>query len=785
MSLTTSEQRSGRLPAELTSFIGRRDELAEIGRLFGQCRLVTLMGPGGVGKTRLAIRAANRLAASFEDGVCFVDLSGLRESSLLAQAVGEAFGLPDQAPAAALDALVHYLGERRMLLVLDTCEHLIDGCAMLAEVLLQNASGLRVLTTSRQPLDITGEYTLMVAPLAVPDEPAADAEPVPLAASCDSMTLFAERAAAVVSGWTITERNVGAVALLCHRLDGIPLAIELTAVQLRALSIEQVVARLDRRILRLRGRRTSMPRHQTLRAAIDWSHELCSPGERLLWARLSVFAGAFDLEDAEHICAGGELPAEEIVELLAGLVAQSIVLRVDADGAARYRMLDTLREYGAEMLELLGQDEAVRGRAFERFSGAIRRAAAELGTEAQPRWLEWFRREQANVRAAMEHGLRAAGDEDIARAFLGLGRILALQGLIGEARYWGTRVFASRDLTALRIRESAELLALFGLLAVVQDDLAQGRELVDQAEARARASGDDVRGLAYVREVQGVAALGLDRMEDAGRLLGEARDLHRLAGNDDVLAPLSDVFLAAAKALAGDIDGAVRDATEVVAAAEAAGELWCRSYGLCVRGLALVVAGDPERGLDDLRPALRIKLDLGDRLGVGLAFDVIGAALVALGEVEPAARVFGAGDAALRFTGVSLFGLKHRLLREAYWRRGEELIGEEAFRKAYDGGVALPFEAAVAEALGEPAAPEAPPVPAAPVAVPAPRNGDAPLTPRELEIAALVTEGLTNREIAGRLVIAKRTVDSHVEHILSKLAFTSRTQIAAWFSQRA
>ncbi|GAA2449125.1 hypothetical protein GCM10010191_78290 [Actinomadura vinacea] len=676
------------MPAEPTSFVGRLGELAEIAELFARCRLVTLMGPGGVGKTRLAIRAAGRLAASFEHGVCFVDLSGLRESTLLPQAVGAAFGLPDQASDVALDALVDYLGDRRVLLVLDTCEHLIDGCAMLAEVLLQNAPGLRMLAVGRRPLDISGEYTVMVAPLAVPAEPPG--------APCDAVTLFAERAAAAVSGWTLNEGNTAAVALLCHRLDGIPLAIELTAARLRALPVEQLADRLGRRIPRPRGGAGT-----TLRAAIDWSHELCSPGEGLLWARLSVFAGDFDLEDAEHVCAGGELPAGEIAGLLAGLAAQSIVVRWEGDGAVRYRLPGALREYGAEHLERLGQAETVRSRAFERFSGVIGRAAAELATGAQPRWLEWFRREQANVRAAMEHGLRTAADEDLARAVLGLGRILALQGLIGEARYWGTRAFAVRDLGALRIRESAELPALFGLLAVLQEDLASARELMDLAEVRARAAGDDVRGLAYVREVQGIAALSAGRMAEASRLLGEARDLHRLAGNDDVLAPVSDVFLAAAGALAGDVENAVRYCTDVIAATEAAGELWCRSYGLCVRGLAVTLGGEPERALDDLRAGLRIKRDLGDRLGIALAFDMIGVALVGLGRAAPAARLYGSGDAALRFTGVSLFGLRHRL-REVHRRRGEELIGEGAFRRAYESGAALPLDAAVAEALGEP-----------------------------------------------------------------------------------
>ena len=706
VSLTTSVHRPGRLPAEPTSFVGRREELAELARLFARYRLVTLMGPGGVGKTRLAVRAAGLLAASFEDGVRFADLSGLRDPGLLAQAVGEALGLPDQSPGAALDALVDHLSGQRALLVLDACEHLLDGCAMLVEVLLRNAPELRVLATARTPLDVTGEYALLVEPLAVPDRPPGDPA---TAARGEAVELFAERASAAVDGWTLTERNADAVTRLCRRLGGIPLAIELTAARLRALPVEQVAARLDGRIPPpdggtardgggAGGAGASGPRE--LRAAIDWSHDLCTPGERLLWARLSVFAGEFDLEDATCVCADADLPPGAIAGTLAGLVSQSIVLRAPG-GGTRYRMLDTLREYGAERLESSGRAGAVRARAFEHFGGTVRRAAAELGTAAQPHRLEWFRREHANVRAVMEHALRAAGDADLVRTFLGLGRLLALQGLLGEARHWAARVFAACDLARVPGRECTEVLALSGLLAVLQDDVDQGRELLDRAEARTRADGDDVRGLAYVRQAQGVAALGLDRPGDAARLLAEARDLHRLADDGDVLAPLSELFLVVAEVLDGDAAAAVRDATEVIASTAAAGELWCRSYGLCVRALALVAAGEPGRALEDARPALRIKLGLGDRLGVGLAFDMVGAALAGQGEIARAARMFGAGDAVLRFTGVSLFGLKHRLLEATYWRHGEQAIGEEAFGQAYAEGAALAFDTALAEALGE------------------------------------------------------------------------------------
>ncbi|WP_067480581.1 LuxR C-terminal-related transcriptional regulator [Actinomadura hibisca] len=769
------ERRSGRLPAELTSFVGRRAELAEIRGLFGRCRLVTLMGPGGVGKTRLAVRAAAALEAAMEDGVCFVDLSALREPGLLAQKVAEELGVLDQDPAGALDGLALVLAEQRVLLVLDTCEHLVDACALLAEVLLRAAPGLRMLVTSRRPLDVTGEHTLVVAPLARPEEGG-----VPdAAASCEAVELFAERAAAVSPGWRVTDANRAAVALLCHRMDGIPLAIELAAVQLRALSVEQLVERLDRRILNVRGRRTGLPRHQTLRAAIDWSHELCTPQERLLWARLSVFAGDFGLEAAEEVCGGDDLTA--VLDDLSELIAKSVVLRVDRDGTARYRMLDTLREYGAERLEELGETAAMRDRAFAWYAARLRRAHAELGTAAQPRWQHWFRHEHANVSALLDHGMRAADVDTLVATASALGRLLALGGLIGEARHWVTRILDSRD---LRDDVPAEPLALAALLATLQSDPDGAAECLEPAERRALADGDRC-GLAYVRESQGLAALYAGRAEEAARLLAESVGLHRQAGTDDVLVPTATLFLSVACALNGDIAAATRHAADAVEATEAAGELWCRSYGQCAHGMAQMLGGDPEQALPWLREGLRIKRDLGDRMGVALALDMIGATLITLGDAAAGMRLFGVADRLREFTGTTLFGPLHSTLRTLYEQTARDKIGEDDAASALREGVLLEMDRAVAVALDEIPAPGAAADAAPPRAADA---GDAApgrreLTPRELEIAGLVAEGLSNREIADRLVIAKRTVDSHVEHILGKLDYSSRAQVAAWFAR--
>ena len=319
MTTLVPERRKGNLPAEMTRFIGRRQELSQVRDALERYRLVTLRGVGGVGKTRLALHLAVGLRRSFADGVWLAELSALRNAELLARTVAASLGLPDQAPGDPVDLLADHLAERHLLLILDTCEHLVGACAKLAEALLGAAPRLRILATSREPLDVRGEQALLISPLEVPDSDEA-------AAGSDAVALFADRAEAMMPGFTLTAANQQPVVQLCRRLDGIPLALELAAVRLRAMSIEQIVARLDDRFLLLGTTRSSEDRHQTLRAAIDWSHELCTAQEQRLWARLSVFPGGFDLEAAERVCAGEPLTVGALFDTLGRLVEKSIVV---------------------------------------------------------------------------------------------------------------------------------------------------------------------------------------------------------------------------------------------------------------------------------------------------------------------------------------------------------------------------------------------------------------------------------------------------------------------------
>ncbi|RFU39488.1 LuxR family transcriptional regulator [Actinomadura logoneensis] len=825
MSLSTLHQRPGRLPAEMTSFVGRRDEMAAIERLLARCRLVTLTGPGGVGKTRLAIRAAR--AAAPPDGVWFVDLTAAPEPGLIARVVADALGLPDHGAGEPLDAAIDFLAHRPGLLVLDTCEHLIDSCAMLAETLLHAAPDLRVLATSRQPLDIAGEHTVVVAPLPSP-APGADGAPNGGAPSAGAPTagapgagapgagrggtawpaegaveLFADRASAVVPGWTAGGDDREAVALLCRRLDGIPLAIELAAVQVRALSPRQILERLDRHVLEVRGRRTALPRHQTLRAAIDWSHGLCSPDERLLWARLSVLAADFDLEAAERVCCDDRLAPAMVLDVVAGLLAKSIVQRVERDGRVRYRMLGTLREYGAERLEELGETERTRARAFEWLAGTLRTAAAELDGPRQRHWLEWHAREEAGARALLDRATGTASDEVLVAAHLCNGRLLCLRGRVGEAWHWVRRMLDTRPVGDAPYW--GEALGLAAILAAFRRDLTTARDLAAQAATHPSTAYpstaylsdaspvgtqvDGVRpvaaesggGAGYVRMAEGVIALQEGDPERARELLTEAELLLGEACPGEVIASIVPLLTGIAHAALGDLDAARDIAERTMRDTERAGNVWGHAYARALQGIALLLLGRADEGLAAGRAGLRTMAELDNRLGLALSLEVVACGLAATGQHRAAAGLFGAARRQHEDSGAVLFGPTYAAIIGVVIDGVRAELGPELYEAAAEAGGRTERDAVLADALAERrSAPSA-----GPGAAPGAGRPRGPLSPREWEIAELVAQGLTNREIADRLVIAKRTADSHVEHILAKLGASSRAEIAAWYAHNA
>src|SRR5215210_5399636 len=371
----TPERPPNNLPLELSSFVGREKELAEVKRLLESTRLLTLTGSGGCGKTRLALAVARELAEGFEDGVWVVELAPLADPTLVPQAVASTLGVREQPGRSLTETLSDYLGSKKVLLVLDNCEHLVEACAELAEALLRSSPELRVLATSREALGITGEVAWLVPSLSLPDlRRLPDIESLP---QYEAARLFVERAAAVKPSFTLTEQNAVAVAQVCYRLDGIPLAIELAAARAKVLSVEQIADRLEDSFgLLSAGGRTAMPRHRTLHATMDWSHELLPEEEQILFRRLSVFAGGFTLDAAEAVCAGEELERDEVLESLSHLVDKSLVIMREVGGEGRYRLLETVRQYAREKLSESGE----AGQASERHAGYY----LALAEEAEP-----------------------------------------------------------------------------------------------------------------------------------------------------------------------------------------------------------------------------------------------------------------------------------------------------------------------------------------------------------------------------------------------------------------
>ena len=541
-------------------------------------------GPGGVGKTRIVLRAAHAAASRYEDGVCLVELSALRDPRLLPHTIARRLGLAEQALASQRDALLAHLSDRRLLLILDTCEHLIDAVADLVEATLVMAPRVTVLTSSREPLDVDGETTFPIRPLPVPPLPAtpppvtgakgAGAEPNPFgitdfrsggepgsgaltAAGGDAVELFARRAAAAVPGFTVTDANRGDVIRLCQRLDGIPLAIELAAVRLRTLSLAELAARLDRQLPLLTG--GSDGRHRTLRDAIGWSYELCTDAERALWARLSVFAGAFNVAAAREVCASAGLDADDVFETMIRLVDKSVLTRVqpttagvpDEDRPAWYRMLDTIHEFGGEMLSASANEAAVRERFVRRYLAKARYFAEHLTDEEQLERFRELRREHSNLRAALQYTLDGEQREqvrqgaELANALYGYWH---MSGLLREGRYWYRRVLDALPETSSPERGWA--LANRGYLGAMQGEAAEavadasagtqiGRELGDE-----RLTG---RGYNYLTLALTIA----DRYDEARVTAAKAEEKLKALGDRTGLAIL-DCHWAHLSHLAGD-----------------------------------------------------------------------------------------------------------------------------------------------------------------------------------------------------------------------------------------
>ncbi|WP_052441056.1 ATP-binding protein [Streptacidiphilus anmyonensis] len=687
----------GNLPAELTGFVGRRVELAIAQRMLRRVRLVTVVGPGGVGKSRLALRAAAAAVPDFADGAWLVPCAELTDPALLGHAIAEALRLTDGTARPAREVLRDFLAPRRLLLVLDGCEHLVEEAAPLVAALLAAAPGLRVLASSREPLRVEGEQQLPLPPL--PTE----------GPDADAVTLFAQRAAAVLPGFSVTARNAAQVTALCRRLDGIPLAIELAAGRLPVLSVQQITERLDDRFAVLTGgARGALPRHQTLRTAIGWSHELCSAQERLLWARLSVFVGCFDLEAAQYVCAGEGVTADDVLEGLGALVAKSVVLRQPglADGQARYRLLDTLREYGAGWLRACGAENLLRRRHRDWYLGLATWGEVEWFS---PRQLETSARTQAahsNLRAALEYCLTDPGEEQLALFLAGtLWYFWVGCGHLGEGRVWLDRAL---ELAPEPTEARAKALWVTGYLSILQGDRLHALRLLEECRRQALDTGDD-RALAYAVHRQGCAALIADDLDRAAALFDEALWHYDQLGelNSNVLMAMFELGLA--HTFRGDAATGAAWIGKVLVECERFGERWAYAYGLFASGYAAWAVGDLVQARVRARECVRLNHAFRDLVGLVLGVELL--ALLATepegngapGDLREAATLQGAAHTLWRSVGEPLFGSDNfNAAHEACARRVRAGLPEAEAAEAFRRGTTLDLDELVVRALAGP-----------------------------------------------------------------------------------
>ncbi|HKS43885.1 MAG TPA: LuxR C-terminal-related transcriptional regulator [Amycolatopsis sp.] len=701
-------------------------------------RLVTLAGPGGVGKTRLSLHVTKSLRRAFPDGIHFVDLAVVADPNLVPAAVAAALGLPDTSGQDVMDVLEAALDGTRPLIVLDNCEHVVTAVVALVERLLTRAAGLRFLITSREPLGVLGEHVLPVPPLSTPDPGAPLTEQ---ALDADAVALFAERASSVAPEFRLGHGNVEAVVRLCRRLDGLPLAIELAAAWLRAFSVEEILARLDAPfLLQSAGEKTAPARHRTLEAAVGWSFDLCPGPERALWARLSAFSGSFDLRAAESVGEGPEIAGPDITEGVAGLVEKSVLVREAAGAQSRYRMLETIRAFGRQRLAVMGEQESVRIRHRDHYLGLAENAEADWFGARQAEWLGRCQLDQPDLWAALGFSLDdpdqidSGGDLAYALWWFWINRG------VRDGRRWLDRAVAARPHGKPRLRW------ITGWLAIAHGD------------------------------VPGAVRL-LDGPPDGVPVLDQAVADYQATGMFDTASGLAWCNLPTVAALLGDEDHALALCEDWSRICVSADEQWTRSWVLWVRAVARWRRGETTEAQDDAMESLRLKRRVGDQLGTPAAVALLARFATARGDAKRAAYLFGTGESLWEPMGRPVFGWgTFRDWAEQWGARAREMLGERAFDSAYASGREADTEAAVALALGEEAEREAEPAPA-----PA---GGPQLTRRELQVANLIADGQSNKEIAATLVISQRTAETHVENILSKLGLNSRTQIAAWISRR-
>jgi predicted ATPase/DNA-binding SARP family transcriptional activator/DNA-binding CsgD family transcriptional regulator len=812
------------LPAPRTSFVGRERETVEVKRTLSMTRLSTLTGAGGSGKTRLALEVARELIGAYPDGVWLVELASLTEGDLVAQEVAGALKVSERPGQPLTDTLVDALADKELLLVLDNCEHLVEAAAQLVDALLDSCPRLRVLATSREPLGVSGEVLWQVAPLSLPATTDGGAG-VESLMRYEAVRLFVDRARLRLPDFELTQENAGAVARVCRKLDGIPLAIELATARMGALAVEQVAQRLEASLDVLKGAsRTATPRQRTLRATLDWSYNLLSETERALFRRLSVFAGGWTLE---AVCSGGSFEEGDVLDLLGGLVDKSLVVAgVSSGGAVHYRMLEPIRQYAREKLGASGEAEEVQNRHAAFFLTLAEEVEPELAGPQQSVWVERLDVDHDNLREALSWFLERREAELALRLGAALWRFWFDRGYLSEGVRWLERVLAGSDPAASPVRVKA--LEGLGWLLQVQGDTEQAKATYEEMLKLSRELGDKgdiataLNSLGTVAAQQGDNERARVLLQENLEVLGELEEegnpattlkrfhalnlLGYLAINEEGDyargATLWEESLAVARKvgdtervgsalsnlghpalLQGDYERARALSEEALAFAHELGSASVEFAPVAFvnLGLAALGLGEHERAAASFEETLVMSQNMGRKPQVIESLEGMASLAGALGEDTRAAHLWGAAEAAREVTGIAL-SPGERDLHEPYLASARSRLGEIAWEEALAGGRAMSLEEAVEYALSKEVEPATPTFP-----VPEASSADQPpvaLTPREKEVAVLVAKDLSNRQIASQLMLSEHTVATHIRNILKKLGLRSRTQIASYFTDQ-